>query len=133
VACKSDLGGTFTFSTTVSAVGDGGDLSGCTGGVTGEGSLNEDGAGFYRLSDASFGQYDCAWGDTPAVGVTFTDVCNTLTVGGTDQWGLTYTFVILSNDGTDLELEWSNSYGDKGQSILTRNDGKSWPLDLVIQ
>jgi hypothetical protein len=133
VACKSDLGGTFTFSTTVSDVGDGGDLGGCAGGVTGEGSLSEDGAGFYRLSDATFGQYDCAWGDTPAAGVTFTDVCNTLTVGGSDQYGLIYTFVILSNDGTDLELEWSNDYGDKGQSILTRNDGKSWPLDLVIE
>jgi hypothetical protein len=133
VACKSDLGGTFTYSTVVTAVGDGGDLSGCDGGVTGEGSFMEDGAGFYKVSDATFGQYDCAWGDTPAAGVTLTDVCNELTVGGSDQYGLIYSFVILSNNGTDLEIEWSNDYGDKGKSVLTRNDGKSWPLDLSIK
>jgi len=132
VACKSDLGGDFTYSTVVTAVGEGGDLGGCNNPVTGAGTFEEDGAGFYRISDATFGQYDCAWGDTPAVGVTLTDVCNTLTVGGSDQYGLIYTFVILSNDGTDLEIEWSNDYGDKGTSILTRTDGKTWPLDLTI-
>lgn len=133
VACKSDLGGTFTYSTEVLAVGDGGNLGGCSNPVTGEGALVEDGAGFYRLSDATFGQYDCAWDDTPAEGVTWTDVCNTLTIGGSDQYGLIYTFIILSNDGTDLSIEWSNDYGDKGRSVLTRNDGKTWPLDLVIE
>lgn len=133
VACKSDLGGTYTYSTEVTAVGDGGDIGGCGGSVTGEGSLEEDGAGFYHISDATFGQYDCAWGDTPAAGVTLTDVCNTLSVGGSDQWGLVYTFVILSNDGTDLKIQWSNNFGDKGISVLTRNDGKSWPLELAIE
>ncbi len=133
VACKSDLGGTFTYSTTVTAVGDGGILSGCDNPVTGDASFDEDGAGFYRISDATFGQYDCAWGDTPAVGVTITDVCNSLTLGGSDQYGLIYTFVILSNDGTDLEIEWSNDYGDKGTSVLTRNDGKTWPLELAFE
>jgi len=133
VACKSDLGGTFTYSTVVTAVGAGGNLGGCDNPVTGEASFDEDGAGFYRISDATFGQYDCAWGDTPAAGVTITDVCNTLTLGGSDQYGLIYTFVILSNDGTDLEIEWSNDYGDKGTSVLTRNDGKTWPLELVFE
>jgi len=133
VACKSDLGGSFTYSTVVTAVGDGGNLGGCDNPVTGEASFDEDGAGFYRISDATFGQYDCAWGDTPAVGVTITDVCNTLTLGGSDQYGLIYTFVILNNDGTNLEIEWSNDYGDKGTSVLTRNDGKTWPLELVFE
>ena len=133
VACKSDLGGTFTYSTTVTGVGDGGNIGGCNNPVTGEASFDEDGAGFYRVSDASFGQYDCAWGDTPAVGVTLTDVCNTLTIGGSHQYGLIYTFVIKSNDGTNLELEWSNDYGDKGISVLTRTGGKTWPLDLTIK
>lgn len=133
VACKSDLGGTYSFSTVVTAVGAGGDIGGCSNPVTGEGAFVEDGAGFYRVSDATFGQYDCAWGDTPAVGVTITDVCNTLTLGGSDQYGLIYTFYIKSNNGTDLELEWSNDYDDKGVSVLTRTDGKSWPLDLVFE
>ena len=133
VACKSDLGGTYNYSTVVTSVDDGGDIGGCSNPVIGEGSFTEDGAGFYRVSDATFGQYDCAWGDTPAVGVTISDVCNTLTVGGSDQWDLIYTFFIKSNDGTNLELEWSNDYDDKGVSVLTRTDGKFWPLDLVIE
>lgn len=133
VACKSDLGGTFNFSTVVTSVGDGGDIGGCTNPVTGEGAFVEDGAGFYRVSDATFGQYDCAWGDTPAVGVTITDVCNSLAVGGSDQYGLIYTFYIKSNDGTNLELEWSNDYDDKGVSVLTRTDGKTWPMELIFE
>jgi hypothetical protein len=59
----------------------GGNLGGCDNPVTGEASFDEDGAGFYRISDATFGQYDCAWGDTPAAGVTITDVCNDLNLG----------------------------------------------------
>ena len=132
IACSSDLGGTFTYSTTVTGVGDGGDIGGCSNPVTGEGEFVEDGAGFYRISDATFGQYDCAWGDNPATGVTITDVCNTLTIGGSDQYDLIYTFVIVSNDGTNLKIEWSNDYGDSGVSILTRSGGKTWPLELAI-
>jgi len=90
VACNSDLGGSFTYSTTVTGVGDGGDIGGCSDPVTGEAEFVEDGAGFYRVSDATFGQYDCAWGDSPAEGVTLTDVCNSLTVGGSDQYDLIY-------------------------------------------
>lgn len=133
VACKSDLGGTFNYSTIVTSVGDGGDIGGCNNPVTGEGMFTEDGAGFYRVSDATFGQYDCAWGDTPAVGVTISDVCNSLSLGGSDQYDLIYTFFIKSNDGTNLELEWSNDYDDKGVSILTRTDGKTWPLGIVFE
>jgi len=133
VACSSDLGGAFTYSTTVTGVGDGGDIGGCSNPVTGESEFVEDGAGFYRVSDATFGQYDCAWGDNPASGVTLTDVCNTLTVGGSDQYDLIYTFVIVSNDGIELKIDWSNDYGDKGTSVLTRKDGKTWPLELEIE
>lgn len=133
VACKSDLGGTYSYSTVVTSVGDGGEIGGCSNPVSGTGTFLEDGAGFYRVSDATFGQYDCAWGDTPAAGVTITDVCNSLSVGGSDQYGLIYTFFIKSNDGTNLELEWSNDYDDKGVSVLTRTDGKSWPLDIKFE
>jgi hypothetical protein len=133
VACKSDLTASYTFSTVVTAVGDGGDIGGCDNPVTGTGTFTETGPGLYSISDASFGQYDCAWGDTPAVGVTFSDVCNTLTAGGSDQWGLVYTFFIKSIDGPNLELEWSNDYNDKGVSILTRTDGKDWPEGLKFE
>ena len=133
VACKSELGGTFNYSTIVTGVGDGGDIGGCSNPVTGEVTFAEDGAGFYRISDASFGQFECAWGDSPAEGVTLTDVCNTITVGGSDQYASIYTFVIKSNDGTNLELEWSNDYADAGTTVLSRTDGTSWPLDLIIE
>jgi hypothetical protein len=133
ISCPSDIGGTFTFSTVVTAVGAGGDIGGCSNPVTGDASLTESGGGIYRVSDASFGQYDCAWGDSPAVGVIWTDVCNTVFVSGSDQYGLIYTFVLQSNDGNSITMDWSNDYGDEGTTVLTRNDGKTWPLDLAIQ
>ena len=133
VACKSDLTASFSFSTVVTAVGNGGDIGGCANPVTGTGTFTETGPGIYSISDASFGQYDCAWGDTPAVGVTFSDVCNTLTAGGSDQYGLVYTFFIKSIDGVNLELEWANDYNDKGVSVLTRTDGNDWPPGLKFE
>ncbi|MCK5103451.1 MAG: hypothetical protein KAR17_11580 [Cyclobacteriaceae bacterium] len=133
IACPSDLAGTFDYSTIVTAVGAGGDIGGCSNPVTGSGSLTEIGGGIYSLSDASFGQYDCAWADSPATGVTMTDICNAVYIGGSDQYGIIYTFVLLDNDGTNLTIDWSNDYADAGTSILTRNDGKSWPLDMTIQ
>lgn len=131
VACASDLGGTYDFSTVVKSVGDGGDISGCNNPVTGSGTLTETGSGVYSVSDATFGQYDCAWDDTPAEGVTLIDVCNTISTSGSDQYDLIYTFEIVSNDGTNLTINWSNDYEDSGTSVLTRTDGKTWPLDLT--
>jgi hypothetical protein len=84
----------------------------------------------YAVSDASFGIYDCAYGDSPAVGVEVVDVCGDISFGGADQYDLAYEFTVVSNDGASLVIEWSNDYGDVARSTLTRNDGKSWPLDL---
>lgn len=132
ISCPSDLAGTYDFSTDVFAVGAGGDIGGCTNPVLGSGSLTEIGGGIYSVSDATFGQYDCAWADSPATGVTLTDICNTVYVGGSDQYGLIYTFVLIANDGTNLTIDWSNDYGDEGTSVLTRTDGKTWPLDMTL-
>jgi hypothetical protein len=130
VACPSDLGGTYSYSTIVTAVGAGGNLGACPRPVTGTGTLTDRGGGVYAVSDASFGQYGCAWGDNPATGVTIIDVCETITTGGSDQYGLVYEFVIISNDGTNLVINWSNNYGDAGRTTLTRTDGKEWPEGL---
>jgi len=130
VACPSDLGGTYDYATEVTAVGAGGNLSACAHPVTGSGTLEDLGGGLYKVSDASFGEYGCAWGDSPAVGVTLVDVCNTISAGGADQYDLVYDFEIISNDGTHLTINWSNSYGDAGTTVLTRTDDKTWPLDL---
>lgn len=133
--CPEDLEGTYSFKTVVTAVGDGGDISGCDpAGVTGTGELVKlTGAyGTYSISDATFGQYDCAWGDTPAVGVTMINTCDKITTGGDDQYSLVYSFtdITVSPDGKDMSFKWENDYGDKGTTTLTRTDAKLWPLGL---
>jgi hypothetical protein len=130
--CPEDIGGTYSYTTTVTAVGSGGDISGCAGGVTGEGELEPVSRGKYSISDVTFGQYDCAWGDDPATGATLVNTCDLLEFGGADQYGLIYTIanVQVSPDGTKLSFKWSNDYGDAGTSTLTRTDDKLWPLTL---
>jgi hypothetical protein len=130
IACASDLGGTYDFSTTVLTAGPGGAAGNCSNPVTGTGTLTDLGGGRYAVSDATFGQYDCAWDDTPAVGVRLVDVCNKISLSGSDQYGLIYTFVIKSNDGTSLTIDWSNDFGDAGTTVLTRTDSKTWPSEL---
>lgn len=132
--CPEDLDGTYDFSTTVTAVGAGGNLGGCAGGVTGSGSLTKiAGAyGTYKISDVTFGQYDCAWDDAPATGATLVNTCDEISIGGADQYGLIYSFtnIQVTPDGTQLKFTWENDYGDKGNSVLTRTDSKLWPTTL---
>lgn len=130
--CPEDIAATYNFSTIVTAVGAGGDITGCIGPVTGEGTFEPVSRGRYSVSDATFGQYDCAWGDSPAEGVTLINTCDLLTQGGADQYGLIYTFsnVTVSADGTQMSFTWSNDYGDQGNTTLTRTDGGTWPTTL---
>jgi hypothetical protein len=130
--CPEDIGGTYSYQTTVTAVGTGGSLAGCTGGVSGDGSLTFLSLGKYAISDVTFGQYGCAWDDAPATGATLVNSCDQLTFGGADQYGLVYTIlnVSVSADGTKLSFKWENDYGDKGNTVLTRTDDKLWPLTL---
>lgn len=130
VACASDLGGTYDYSTTVLALGAGGNAAACSGANTGTGELEDRGGGVYDVSDITFGVFACAYGDDPATGATLNDVCGDISFGGADQYGDTYTLTVISNDGQDLVIEWSNTYGDKGRTTLTRNDGKTWPDGL---
>ena len=84
--CPEDIGGTYTFATTVTAKGGGGSFAACAGGVTGDGELTPLTRGKYSISDVSFGQYDCAWSDDPATGATMVNTCDKLTFGGADQY-----------------------------------------------
>lgn len=132
--CPEDLDGTYDFETSVTGVGDGGDIGGCAGSVTGSGEFKKlEGAyGTYSISDVTFGQYDCAWSDDPATGATLTNTCDQLSVGGADQYGLIYSFsnIKVSDDQTQLSFGWENDFGDKGTTVLTRTDGKLWPATL---
>lgn len=130
VSCASDLGGVLNFVTTNITAGPGGNASACGASISGQVELADLGGGRYAVSDITFGQYDCAWNDTPAVGVTLVDVCRGLSLTGADQYGLVYTISVISNDGTKLVLHWENDINDSGTTTLTRTDGKAWPLDI---
>lgn len=134
--CPEDIEAEFDFLTVVTAVGAGGDISGCAGaGVTGSGTFENISRGKYAVSDATFGQYDCAWGDDPAEGVTITNTCDLITTGGADQYDLIYTFtnLVVGAGGTTMTFNWSNDYGDKGTTTLTRTDGGTWPTTLYTE
>jgi hypothetical protein len=132
--CPEDLDGTYNYSTVVTGVGDGGKIANCPGTITGTGTLKKKAGayGTYAISDATFGQYDCAWDDTPAVGVTLINTCDEISIGGSDQYSLVYSFtdLVVSPDGKDFSFKWENDYGDKGTTTLTRTDAKLWPLGL---
>lgn len=137
--CPEDITAEFDYVTVVSDVGGGadggGDISGCDpAGVTGSGTFEKipGGYGIYAISDVTFGQYDCAWSDDPAEGATLINVCDQLSVGGADQYGLVYSFsgIKISPDGTQMSFKWENDYGDKGSTVLTRTDGGTWPTTL---
>lgn len=105
-------------------------ITACLPSISGTSEIIKNSHGEYTLADATFGQYDCAWNDNPAAGVTWTDFCDDITVGGSDQYGLIYGYDLVSNDGTTLVLDWYNDYGDFGQVTLTRAGG--WPNPLTI-
>jgi hypothetical protein len=132
VTCPSDLGGTFNYSTTniTGDVSQGANPAACGTGVSGTVTFTDQGGGIYSISDATFGQYDCAWNDSPATGVFLNDVCNKLSLSGADQYGLIYTIDVISVTPTVLTIDWENDFGDSGRTTLTRTDGKEWPAGL---
>ncbi|MEY3367382.1 MAG: hypothetical protein RI973_537 [Bacteroidota bacterium] len=133
VICPSDLAGTFDFVTTDIAAGPGGDAAACGGEKTGQVTLTAvaGSPGVYNISDASFGVFDCAWGDTPPAGtVRFNDACGKISFTGTDKYGDAYSLTFVSNDGTNLVIKWTNTYGDGGTTTIKANSGKPWPPNL---
>lgn len=102
----------------------------CLPSISGTTEFSKISHGLYGLGDATFGQYDCAWNDKPATGVTWEDFCNEITTGGADQYGLEYGYALVSNDGTNLVLDWFNDYGDFGRVTLTRAGG--WPTLIFL-
>lgn len=79
----------------------------------------------YEIGDASFGIYDCAYGDSPATGIIFEIVCGKISILGEDQYGFTYSWTILQNNDQGLYIQWENSFGDKANTKLTKAGG--WP------
>jgi len=125
VACPSALAGTYSYVMTVQALGPGGSLAACAPNKTGSVTLSGT-TGKYTIADASFGMYACAYSDTPAVGLTLVDVCNTISLSGADQYGLVYTITGVTVATVNLTLNISNDYGDDYTVVLTRSLG-TWP------
>lgn len=131
VVCPSDLARTYAFRTTNIAAGPGGNAGACGPAATGNVTLTSVGTGAYSISDASFGVFDCAWGDTPPAGaVRFRDACGRLSMTGTDKYGDAYSLTFVSNNGTSLVFDWANTYGDSGRTTLTAPSGFTFPSNL---
>lgn len=136
VVCPSDLAGSYSYVTTniqcANCPGSVPGPAGCGPSVTGNGTLTATTTpGRFAVSDATFGQYGCAWSDNPAAGVFFVDACLKVSTAGSDAYGLIYTFTLVANTGTALTIDWQNNYGDGGRSVLTRTDSKTWPAGLT--
>jgi hypothetical protein len=129
VSCASDLGGTYSYSMT-NIIGGAGSAPCAT--QTGTGSLTEGSNGVYSSSDFTFGQFACAYGDSPPGGtLRLNDLCDNLSFSGLDKYGDSYTIDIISVTASVLTFDWINTYGDGGTVALTRTDAKSWPLTLT--
>ncbi len=133
VVCPSNLGGTYEYETTNVAAGPGGNAGACGASVTGTVTFTAvaNTVGVYTLSDPSFGVFACAWSDTPPGGsVRFNDACGAISFSGSDKYGDSYSLTFISNDGENLVIEWTNTYGDGGTTTIKANPGKPWPPTL---
>ena len=133
IVCPSSLGGTYDYTTTdiTASVADGGDPAACGPSISGKVTLTASAtAGEYTISDGTFGQYGCAWGDNPATGsIRFTDACGKIGMKGADQYGLLYSLSYISHTDTELKFKWKNDFGDSGITTLKRSSG-AWPVNL---
>ena len=133
VVCPSSLAGTYDYTTTdiTASVADGGDPAACGPRISGKVTLTASAtAGEYTISDGTFGQYGCAWGDNPATGsIRFTDACGKIGMKGADQYGLLYSLSYISHTDTELKFKWKNDFGDSGITTLKRSSG-AWPAGL---
>lgn len=129
IICVSELDGTFNYVQTEMMTGSGGGV--CDAEIIGTVTWTEESPGKYITTDLSFGMFPSScWSDDPAnsPNARILDQCNTIIVGGGDQYGDTYTYQFISFNGPSLTLKWNNTYGDKGTVVLTRQDGRDWPV-----
>lgn len=134
VSCSTKVPGTYEYTST-GYFCDGDPL---TGTVT----ITETETGKYVFDDFAFGTYQECYGGaasnwgTLAI-VRYTDescdecsqseLCNTISMEGVDNYGDTWTYTVESVDGAALTLSWENTYGEFGTVVLNRPDGSNWP------
>ncbi|PZX53290.1 hypothetical protein LV85_01708 [Algoriphagus chordae] len=128
VICPSDLGGTFEYTATdMDSV-----YGSCPGTISGTITFAPitTSPGSYRISDGTFGFWNC-YGDSWGSGdVRLNDACGTLTMSGADKYGASYSMTLVSVDDTNLVLTWLNSDGETGTATIKSNADKPWPSNL---
>lgn len=121
LGCISALEGTYEYTTTSLWCGN--------DDVSGEVTWTNVSPGVYEISDWSYGSYlSCYGGEASSWGaLQLSDVCDVISIIGTDVYGDTWSFSDVTVDGANLTLSWSNTYNESGVTTLTRTDGSDWP------
>lgn len=128
VICPSDLGGTYNFtqSNMQSIYGS------CPGTISGTTTFTPIAStpGAYRITDGTFGFWNC-YGDSWGSGnVRINDACGKLTMSGSDKYSASYSMTVVSVNAQDLVIQWLNSDGETGLVTIKSNSGKPWPAGL---
>jgi hypothetical protein len=128
------LAGVHTYVTTNMRRGPSGAGVACGGTATGSVTFTMTPTpGLFIISDMSFGMLPSScWSDTPAfsAGANPSRIrwfCNNLVSSGVDHYGDAYTYTITAATGSTITLNWTNTYNDRGTTVLTREGGANWP------
>ena len=128
VVCPSDLAGTYNFTQTdMESI-----YGSCADPVIGTTTFTavSGSPGAYRITDGTFGFWDC-YGDSWGSGnVRINDACGKLNMTGSDKYSATYSMTVLNVSATDLVIQWLNGDGETGKVTIKSNAGKPWPPGL---
>ncbi len=128
VICPSDLGGTYNFTqTNMQSI-----YGSCPGTISGTTTFTPIAStpGAYRITDGTFGFWNC-YGDSWGSGnVRINDACGKLTMSGSDKYSASYSMTVVSVNAQDLVIQWLNSDGETGLVTIKSNSGKPWPAGL---
>ncbi|MEX0996370.1 MAG: hypothetical protein WDZ45_04935 [Flavobacteriaceae bacterium] len=124
------LAGTHTFVTTDMFIPGANPCGGTVSGSVVWGETNAEGS--YTTSDFSFGLFESScWNDSPATSSTARVVwfCSNLNTAGTDQYGESWAYTIVSVNGPTMVIEFLSTFntGEGGVTTLTREGGQDWP------
>ncbi|EAZ82404.1 hypothetical protein [Algoriphagus machipongonensis] len=126
VICPSDLGGTYEYTATnMDSI-----YGSCDGTISGTTTLTpvSSSPGSYRVTDGTFGFWDC-YGDSWGSGnVRINDACNTLSMSGSDKYGASYSMTVVSSTPEELVFVWLNSDGETGEVTMSAMDGTPLPI-----
>ncbi|MFC3879103.1 hypothetical protein ACFOSV_02895 [Algoriphagus namhaensis] len=126
VVCPSDLGGTYEFTATnMDSI-----YGSCDGTISGTSTWSPVSGrpGVYRVTDGTFGFWDC-YGDSWGNGdVRINDACGKLTMTGADKYGASYSMTVLSSSAEELVFTWLNSDGETGEVTIKAQSGKPLPI-----